>query len=280
MNPKISIVTVCYNPPRMVKKVVRELLKYKDIEVILIDNRSPFKTSRYLYCNIPDNHPNVRIIDAGKNIGCHNGYNLGFSEAKGDFLVKNDDSTEPLEEKDVKRIAEFLKENPDFAYIGANFRDDFEKETEGFDYYVEKDSKIGRIAIQGKGKGMVNFPWIMIPKKVYKDLGELKPLYRDASGNMRTDGLYGGEELYYKIRAIKKGYKIGTALDIEVEKLERTEPLYELWKYVYGYLGWTRKPCDKFMKDKELLTKGFRFWLNNGNTWQREKAREYFEKKK
>lgn len=83
-------------------------------EIIVVDNASRDGSEDYLR----QNHPTVKVIQAGANLGFGNANNLGLPEAKGEFLLLlNTDAflVDDALERSVKR----LKNHPEVGMVGA-----------------------------------------------------------------------------------------------------------------------------------------------------------------
>lgn len=111
---KISIVTVCYNSGRTVKRLIESILSqaYDNIEFIIIDGGSSDDTTDIVkqYCD------GIAFFSSEPDEGVYDAMNKGISKSTGDILafINSDDW---LEEGVLKNIAElYEKERPDIIY--------------------------------------------------------------------------------------------------------------------------------------------------------------------
>ncbi|HCC84746.1 MAG TPA: glycosyl transferase, partial [Candidatus Pacebacteria bacterium] len=86
--PKVSIVILIYNQPRLSKIAIESVLnrsKYPNFELILVDNKSNFETLKML--KTYQTQPNVKLILNSENLGFAKGNNLGMKTATGEYIV-------------------------------------------------------------------------------------------------------------------------------------------------------------------------------------------------
>jgi GT2 family glycosyltransferase len=92
--PLISVIIVNYNGLRFLENCLASLKKQTypcaKYEVIVVDNGSADDSIAF----IRNNSPEVKIIEAQKNLGFAAGNNLGFKHAKGDFFALLNNDTE------------------------------------------------------------------------------------------------------------------------------------------------------------------------------------------
>jgi GT2 family glycosyltransferase len=108
----VSLVLITYNREHDIRQSLEALVPLADtvLEIIVVDNASTDGSGTVLR-EFSERIANLRILDAGANLGVAGGRNLGMREARGGVLVVLDDD------------AEFL--TPDFAArISARFAQD------------------------------------------------------------------------------------------------------------------------------------------------------------
>ncbi|HEX2927574.1 MAG TPA: glycosyltransferase [Ruminiclostridium sp.] len=111
--PFVSVLIPAYNEEKVIEKTLVNLMKgsYKNFEAIVIDDGSTDTTAeivnRFMLTN-----SNVRLITK-KNEGKYSALNLGFKEAKGDYVVTIDADTIILPDTIEKLITPFANSNVD-----------------------------------------------------------------------------------------------------------------------------------------------------------------------
>ena len=97
-SPLVSIIIVNYNGKRFLKECLSTVLgsKYPNFEVIFVDNASTDKSLDFVSSVFSKNRC-LKIIRNHKNLGFGPANNVGFKQAKGDYIVflNNDTSVEP-----------------------------------------------------------------------------------------------------------------------------------------------------------------------------------------
>jgi glycosyltransferase involved in cell wall biosynthesis len=273
-----SVVVVAYNNVELVKSVIESVKENTTgvYELIIVDNHSPDQRTRDYIRSIDG----CVLFDPGQNIGCHKGFSFGFEKARGDYLVKLDDDTiiktsgwndtliYTIEAWDRVHDAKIAFIAPD-----SNVKHGSQQVLHQVPFHelVFQFSQV-----QG---GTLGFSCVMIPRKVYLEFGPLVTM--DWHNGALKDSLYGGEELYYAQKAFSSGKIFGYAMNASVEHLgnEYRDLDYVLWKYIYGYLGWTTKSLEELKKDREMLIRGYTYWItSSGNGWLMEKGHEALKK--
>ncbi|MFH0808034.1 MAG: glycosyltransferase family 2 protein [archaeon] len=84
-SPFISIITVCYNEEKNIKKTCDSIAsqKYKNFEWIVIDGKSTDKTLSI----IKKYKTHTTLITSEKDTGVYNAMNKGITKAKGEYLL-------------------------------------------------------------------------------------------------------------------------------------------------------------------------------------------------
>lgn len=263
-----SIVIVAYNYYELLKTCVESAisLSSEDREIIIIDNHSPdIKTAKFLDYLEDAKVPNLKIIDAGSNIGCHAGFALGFNYAEGDYLVKLDDDTEIKTKNWDKKMIKVFEKNPDVAFLAPH------SNVEQGGLVVKHDG------FDEKAEGVLGFSLMMIPRKNYELFGATLDTLSTQYLNKETR-LYGGEELFLATKAKQFNMRYGYAPNVEIFHMdnEHRPVCYVLWKEYYGLWGKTNKEYNDFIKDKKELDDAFSNWLRDQNQWKRDRATSYF----
>jgi GT2 family glycosyltransferase len=116
--PKLSIVFLNYNRITETRYTVNQLFclleHRKNIEVIAIDNGSNDGTGDFLQTQAEW----IRVIKLPTNTGIA-GYNEGFKQAKGDYLLVLDDDSHPLDNTTLDRIIQCLDTRPEVGVVAC-----------------------------------------------------------------------------------------------------------------------------------------------------------------
>ncbi len=116
--PKLSIVFLNYNRVKETRYTLAQLSylleSRHDVEVIAVDNGSTDGTEEFLQTQTDW----VRVVRLPTNTGIA-GYNEGFKQAKGDYLLVLDDDSHPVDEETLNRIIQCLDTRPDVGVVAC-----------------------------------------------------------------------------------------------------------------------------------------------------------------
>ena len=275
---KVAVIVNCYNAFPIFKQCLDALFEESspDVFVVLIDQHSPDQLTREYLHGLDigrTESSNWIVLDPGKNLGTHNGWNFGFDHAvKGtiitnhrwsiahtgfDYVVKLDDDTVITTKHWDRFMVAGLEARQDIAFLSA----DGTPGAKQFDNWV-----IEKVAIErwSKISGDVLFDHILeyeIPPRQIVDfhcvmfrvaeMNKWGPLTNpEGDGDKR---LYGGEELYMANKVRKEGRKIAYFKNVFCNHLDAKDrvPGYQLWKFIYGITRTTDKPFDEWMKNEK-----------------------------
>lgn len=111
---KISVVTVTYNNESTIKDYLESIKNYSPkAEVIIVDNGSSDETLKI----IRDFGGQVRLIEAGQNLGFSKGNNLGVKHASGEFLVFLNPDAFLMKKGDLEYLQKLGIENPQYGIL-------------------------------------------------------------------------------------------------------------------------------------------------------------------
>jgi len=116
--PKLSIVVPVYRGAdtvgELVEKLSEELRAYYDLEIVLVDDKSPDHSAEVMR-ELAARFPWVVCVFLSRNFGEHNAVLAGLNHARGDFIVTMDDDLQnpPYE---VKRLVDELDRGYDVVY--------------------------------------------------------------------------------------------------------------------------------------------------------------------
>ncbi len=116
MNTKISVIIVSWNCWDMLYPCLKSFRESncKDFEVIVVDNASSDDTVK----NTKALYPEVKVIEAGANIGFGAACNLGAQKAIGNWLFFLNPDTE-VKKNSISNMIKFLNMHPDITAVGA-----------------------------------------------------------------------------------------------------------------------------------------------------------------
>jgi len=112
--PLVSLITVNYNQSSVTCELLQSLhkLKYKNIEVIVVDNASNTEDPSV----IEHQFPRIKLIRSPRNLGFAGATNLGISIARGRYLFLIENNTE-IADNFLGPLVNFLKENPEAGMV-------------------------------------------------------------------------------------------------------------------------------------------------------------------
>lgn len=165
MQPKVSIITVCYNSSKTIEDTIKSVLSqnYKNIEYVIIDGLSTDNTLEI----INNYKKDIAIIVSEKDKGLYDAINKGIELASGEIIANLNSDDFYIDKNVISDVVEkFKKENTDLLYTDL--------------YYVEEENtdKVTRYWKSGaykKGafyKGwMPPHPTFFVKKEIYNKYG-------------------------------------------------------------------------------------------------------------
>ena len=116
--PFVSVVITNHNGLGHLKDALPSILKtnYSNYEVILVDNGSSDRSVEF----VRRNFLSVKIVRSKRNLGAAGGYNIGISNAKGEYvaILNNDIEVDP---EWLQPLVKILEESPDVAAVDAKY---------------------------------------------------------------------------------------------------------------------------------------------------------------
>lgn len=115
-NPKISIITACYNSEKFLEKCIQSVISqtYTNKEFIIIDNES--KDNTPIILEKYKKYIDKIIIE--KDSGISDAFNKGVKNSTGDYLYFLGSDDYLWDENVLNTIASSLKQNPDTLFCG------------------------------------------------------------------------------------------------------------------------------------------------------------------
>lgn len=254
MSIDVSVITCVYNTRPVVAQCLEALRAFDpggnvSMEIVLVDNHSPDDTARQYVKDLVRADPRVRLYDPGQNLGCHRGWNFGYDQSVGDYVVKLDDDTVVKTHGWLGNLVDALDVyGPSLAYLAA----DCDARQGAATHEMERGGR----RIEVVDIGIVGFSCVMFRRQDTERWGPMRCGAYRLAGGVRVqvdDGMYGGEEVYYSNLARKEGRMIGYHPCVFVHHLANEERHvdYPMWKRAYGYYGWTRKDMAEWIASGE-----------------------------
>ncbi len=184
--PLVSIITINYNESGVTLEMLESLknLRYKNVEVIVVDNASPNDNPDV----IKENFPEVHLIKSDKNLGFAGGNNLGVQEARGDYLLFiNNDTIVP--ENCIAPLVETFEKDPSIGMVSPKIKfhwDDTLIQYAGYtpmNHWTIRNNSIG---YHQKDNGDYDQPMetasihgaaMMVPRRIIDEVGLMTEIY-------------------------------------------------------------------------------------------------------
>ncbi|OGT06398.1 MAG: hypothetical protein A2103_04645 [Gammaproteobacteria bacterium GWF2_41_13] len=204
----VSVLIVTYHAASYIEGCLNSVLMQENIsyEIIVVDNASTDDTTVIL----KKMNDRICVIESAENLGFGKANNLGFQQAKGDFVFLLNPDAKLVDSLALRRLIDFIRANPQVGIVGAKIisTQDAEKETLPKQYYPDEQN--------------INSPFQHLPGEVAWVLGAsmLFPadVYRKLQGFDEAFFLY-GEDADICLRARKLGYEIAYFPDVVVEHI-------------------------------------------------------------
>ncbi len=229
---RFSISIPCYNTLPILRRCLEAVLGTTggDAEIILVNNHPPHPEVEEFLRAV--SHPRVRVLDPGRNLGCHHGQAFGLIHGTGEYAVKLDDDivVPPGWAEAMQRC---LVENPQIAYVALPWAP-----------VLPQGPRIDRPSYSVTIEEAPFFGCVMLRMDLWRQRF------------IPVDGrIYGMEESFYQQRAAEIGRKGGYLVSHQCVHLARTagcDPAYGVWKVFYAF-GRTGLPYETW-RGQYLLT--------------------------
>ncbi|UJF33203.1 glycosyltransferase family 2 protein [Paenibacillus hexagrammi] len=156
MNPKVSIVMLCWNRKDDVRESLSRIrdIEYRDYELLVVDNGSTDGTQEMVEADFPE----AKLIRMSHNVGIE-AYNVGFEKALGEYLVIIDDDSFPAS-RAISRMVEKFERDPKLGVVAFDVRNFFhyddiknlEEKTEDSNRSADSDKYV--MSYNGAGVGI------------------------------------------------------------------------------------------------------------------------------
>lgn len=241
----INVITSVFNNFSVAHQSITSILKNTNIpfKLILIDNHSfDAETRAYLQrlSKRFQNNSSVQIIDPGRNLGCHNGWNLGFDsiDRSFEFCCKIDDDVIVPENWASILVSAFQSWNKHSSEKLAILAADLDCRTR----------------VESKFMELAGFKYeeTSVPVSFSCVLFEVATI--NHYGKMKGYGLYGHEESYYHNLFRNNGLKVLWLKDVLVHHISSKEKNWDyiVWKYFYGFRKKTKQDFDSFVNSLDF----------------------------
>lgn len=175
MNPKVSIITVCYNSERTIEDTLQSVINqsYPDIEYIVIDGVSTDSTLSI----INKYKDKITTIVSEKDNGIYDAINKGIGLATGDIIANLNSDDFYIDNNVIADVVTtFEKENTDTLYADLYYVDTVDT-SKIIRYWKSKQYKEG-LFLKG---WMPPHPTFFVKKEVYQKYGLFDLQFKSAA---------------------------------------------------------------------------------------------------
>ena len=120
VNPMVSVIMGVYNPDKKyLLDSINSILNqtFQDFEIIICDDGSTTNVDILKKIERMDNR--IKIFKNSNNMGLAHALNICITNSKGRYLVRQD-ADDISDKYRIEKQVEFLEENIEFAFVGAN----------------------------------------------------------------------------------------------------------------------------------------------------------------
>jgi len=118
--PLVSVILPTFNRAEYIKKSIESVLiqNYENFELIVVNDGSIDNTLNII-SNFAKKDPRIKIINNKVNIGLAKSLNKGIKKANGKYVARIDDDDFWCDKDKLKKQAEFLNKNSNYALVGG-----------------------------------------------------------------------------------------------------------------------------------------------------------------
>jgi GT2 family glycosyltransferase len=261
--PLVSIIIVNFNGKRFLKDCLSAVLEteYPNFEIIFVDNASTDKSPDFVTSEFASNKC-LKIIRNCKNLGFGPANNIGFNEAKGDYIVflNNDTSVEP---EWLETLVDAVENDATIGLASSLF--------------LNKDGQTIQTAGTLKCDYMLPGYWIKMNKEYLKE--KLPKVFEISSAMgaamiakrkfLNQIGLFDPKYFYYydddylSFRTWISGKRVVTVSGSKVRHfLGGTSGKNDFFKYRHGFIGSTSLIFDIYLNLLDLSKGLFIFFVH------------------
>ncbi|KGR90095.1 glycosyl transferase [Ureibacillus massiliensis 4400831 = CIP 108448 = CCUG 49529] len=160
---KVSIVMLAWNRKEDVRESLTRIaeIEYDNYEVIVVDNASTDGTQEV----VKTEFPHVNLIEMSENVGIK-AYNVGFEQAKGDYIIIIDDDSFPAKTA-MRRMVKAFEQDPQLGVCAFDVRNYYNYD----DINQDIDNEEGVKAIPRDYYMGFNGAGVGVRKDVFKQIG-------------------------------------------------------------------------------------------------------------
>jgi GT2 family glycosyltransferase/glycosyltransferase involved in cell wall biosynthesis len=211
VEPRVSVVILCYNNLALSKRCIDSILSVSDypaLEVVIVDNASTDGSADYLR-ELGREHPEIKLVLNDKNLGYAAGNNAGLEVATGDYIVLLNNDTE-VTPGWVRTLLRHFRRDPQIGLLGPVTNNIGNEARIELDYPDSEGMRAAAarhtLSHMGRSRAMstLAFFCVMLPRRVL-----------DACGLLCEDyGLGWFEDDDYCRRVQSHGFRLALAEDV------------------------------------------------------------------
>lgn len=162
-NALVSIVMLAWNRKEDVRESLTRIaeIEYDNYEVIVVDNASTDGTQEL----VKTEFPHVNLIEMSENVGIK-AYNVGFEQAKGDYIIIIDDDSFPAKTA-MRRMVKAFEQDPQLGVCAFDVRNYYNYD----DINQDIDNDEGVKAVPRDYYMGFNGAGVGVRKDVFKQIG-------------------------------------------------------------------------------------------------------------
>lgn len=162
-NKLVSIVMLAWNRKEDVRESLTRIaeIEYDNYEVIVVDNASTDGTQEL----VKTEFPHVNLIEMSENVGIK-AYNVGFEQAKGDYIIIIDDDSFPAKTA-MRRMVNAFEQDPQLGVCAFDVRNYYNYD----DINQDIDNDEGVKAVPRDYYMGFNGAGVGVRKDVFKQIG-------------------------------------------------------------------------------------------------------------
>jgi len=218
MKNKVSIIIVTNSQKTLLSQCLAHLEattnKFKDKEIIIVDNASPHADFIKQLCN----QHKCRYIKSEENLSFSYANDLAIKKSKGKYLLLLNDDTIPNQDGWLEKFIDFAESKPNAAVVGCKliFPQDktvqhcgvvFNQRRQPFHKLIRTETHDPR-TLEAQQFQAVTFACVLIKRNVYDKLGGFSHIDKKPA--------YHYEDIDFCFKARESGYEVWYTPDVQV----------------------------------------------------------------